>query len=189
MPDPQIIAGGFGGAGTAPPTLGFWGKLPSRGDFVGIGLAKLLVSTWDSWVSAGLAASHAIMGEDWQPAWMEAPVWCFLASAGCFGSESVSGLWMPSVDRAGRMFPLLIAAEGAVTTEWFSLAEDAGRAALAENLGPHELAARLPTPSMGAEMAAGSCWWTEGAPRVAACRRMFAGLPAPEQFVFMLKDD
>jgi type VI secretion system protein ImpM len=188
MSDPQINAGGFGGAGTAPPILGFWGKLPSRGDFLGVGLSKAFVNAWDAWVSASLAASQAAMGEDWQPAWMEAPVWCFRASAGYFGADPVSGLWMPSVDRAGRMFPLLIAAEGGAGAAWFLQAEDAGRAALAENLGPDALAALLPQPTGSVHIAPGTQWWTEGAPRVAACRRVFAGLPPAEDFVLMLKD-
>ncbi len=188
MPHPQINAGGFGGAGTAPPIFGFWGKLPSRGDFVGLGLSKPVLAIWDNWISTGLAASQAALGEDWQPAWMEAPVWCFSASAGCFGPDPVSGLWMPSVDRAGRMFPLLVAAEGVVEAEWYLQAEDAGRAALAENLGPDELSARLPVPLTRIAAAQGSCWWTEGAPRVAACRRAYNGLPPPEEFVLMLKD-
>jgi type VI secretion system protein ImpM len=135
-----------------------------------------------------LAASQAAIGEDWQPAWMEAPVWCFAASAGQFATECVSGLWMPSVDRAGRLFPLLIAAECSPQPDWFLQAEEAGRAALAENLGPEELAARLPSPMAGPQMASGSRWWTEGAPRVAACTRSFAGLPPADRFVLMLKD-
>jgi type VI secretion system protein ImpM len=162
--------------------------LPSRGDFIGIGLSKSVVSAWDNWISAGLASSQAVLGEDWQPAWMEAPVWCFSASAGCFGADPVSGLWMPSVDRAGRMFPLLVAAEGFVESAWYLQAEDAGRAALAENLGPDELAARLPPPLPGTAAVAGTCWWTEGAPRVAACRRVFAAMPPADKFVLMLKD-
>jgi len=128
------------------------------------------------------------MGEDWQPAWMEAPVWCFSASAGCFGNDPVSGVWMPSVDRAGRMFPLLIATQGSVDAAWYLQAEDAGRAALAELLGPEELAGRLPTPVAAAQTGTGTQWWTEGGPRVAACRRAFAGWPPPENFVTMLKD-
>ncbi len=188
MPHPQINAGGFGGAGTAPPIFGFWGKLPSRGDFLGMGLSKTLVAAWDAWISSSLAASQAAMGEDWQPAWMEAPVWCFSASAGCFGSEPTSGLWMPSVDRAGRMFPLLIATECSAEQAWFLQAEDAGRAALAEILGPEELAALLPAPLAGGPIADGMHWWTEGGPRVTACRRAYAGLPSPETFVSMLKD-
>jgi len=162
--------------------------LPSRGDFLGIGLSKTLVSAWDAWISSSLAASQDTMGEDWQLAWMEAPVWCFCASGGCFGNDPVSGLWMPSVDRAGRMFPLLIATECSAAQAWFLQAEDAGRAALANILGPEELAALLPAPSAGGPIAAGTVWWTEGGPRVAACRRAYADLPPPENFVSMLKD-
>ncbi len=95
---------------------------------------------------------------------------------------------MPSVDRAGRMFPLLIATEAGAAPEWFLQAEDAGRAALAERLSPEALAALLPVPVACVDVAPGTVWWTEGGQRVAACRRAFAGLPPPEHFVSMLKD-
>jgi type VI secretion system protein ImpM len=167
---------------------GFWGKIPSRGDFVGSGLARDAVAAWDGWVSAALAASQGALGEAWMPAWMEAPVWCFAAAPGCFGRAALAGLWMPSADRAGRAFPLLIATDGAAGAAWLAAAEDAGRAALADLLEPEALAARLPGADAGQPAEAGSAWWTEGSPRVKPCRLRFAAVPGPGDFARMLDE-
>jgi type VI secretion system protein ImpM len=167
---------------------GFWGKLPSRGDFLGAGLSKQMIAQWDVWVSAGIDASRQSMGEAWQDAWMEAPVWCFRAAAGLLSTAETSGLWMPSVDRAGRPFPLLIAMEGPAAEDWFFRAEEAGRAALQQALGPDALSGRLPSALPGAAIGTGSIWWTEGSPLVAPCRRAFPALPGPERFALMLDD-
>jgi len=167
---------------------GFWGKLPSRGDFLGAGLSRQMVAQWDGWVSAGVAASRQSMGEAWQDAWMEAPVWCFRAAPGLLAQGETSGLWMPSVDRAGRPFPLLIAMEGPASEDWFFQAEAAGRAALEHSLDPDTFSCRLPAPMAGDAIVTGSVWWTEGSPLVAPCRRAFSALPAPENFARMLDD-
>jgi type VI secretion system protein ImpM len=153
-----------------------------------VGLSRSLIAAWDCWVSAGLAASREAMGSAWQPAWMEAPIWRFTAAAGLFGEQPMSGVWMPSVDRAGRMFPLLIAVECEVAADWFALAEAAGLAALDEDLEPEALAALLPAAVLDSAEVSGSCWWTEGAPRVAPCKHRFEALPASDNFTRMLAD-
>ena len=40
-------------------TLGFYGKLASRGDFVSRALPQSFVGPWDSWLAAGLLARTA----------------------------------------------------------------------------------------------------------------------------------
>ena len=169
-------------------TSGFWGKIPSRGDFCGLGLSRPFVTAWDAWISACLAASQKALGEEWHSTWMEAPVWHFTAAPALFGPSAVSGLWMPSVDRAGRLFPLLIATEAAAAPEWFAQAEDAGRAALAEILEPDELWGRLPAASPGVALGGGSVWWTEGSPKVAPRRQKLDTLPPADRFSSMLDD-
>jgi type VI secretion system protein ImpM len=165
---------------------GFWGKIPSRGDFVGAGLPRDVTDAWDHWISPALAQSQADLGEAWLPAWMEAPVWFFHAAAGLLGSAALAGLWMPSADRAGRPFPLLIATASAAGAAWFAAAEAAGRAALTDMLAPDALLGRLPADT-GARLAlSGSVWWTDGAPRVAACRLEFGALPGLARFARML---
>ena len=178
--------------------VGFYGKLPSRGDFVREGLPRDFVEAWDAWWQRGLVATQQRPQEEWRDAWLEAPVWRFVLAPGLCGASGVLGLWMPSVDKAGRYFPLTIAATApgdwtplvASLTAFLDGAEEAGRDALELDLTPADLLERLqrafavgeepaqsPAPAAG-----GATWWTEGGPRVAA--RLEAGAELPEGLRF-----
>jgi type VI secretion system protein ImpM len=184
---------------------GFYGKIPARGDFVRSGLPRDFVEPWDDWLRGGLAASRAALGEEWLPAWLEAPVWCFALAPGVCGAGAVIGLWLPSVDRVGRHFPLTLAAVGAGADPaaliragggFLSAAEQAGRAALAEELPPATLAARVAAAlAASSEEAsvdpslcprAGALWWTAGAPRVPPGAFASPALPQAAAFAAML---
>ncbi|MGH7119647.1 MAG: type VI secretion system-associated protein TagF [Acetobacteraceae bacterium] len=192
---------------TQPDTAhcGFYGKLPARGDFVRCGLAGSFISAWDAWAQIVLTGSRKIMGDAWVPAWLEAPVWRFALPGGLCGSTTVAGLFMPSVDRVGRFFPLCFgcleagATAGAAAEKaggWLAGAEEAGRAALSEDLAPEEVIARIAAPRdvvaiseelrlLAAEVDCG-LWWTDGSPRVPPGAFALAVLPDPERFVDML---
>ena len=86
------------------------GKLPARGDFVRAGLPRDFTDPWDDWLQSVMAGSRALMGEAWLPAFLEAPVWRFTLPPGMCGEQAVLGLMLPSVDKAGRYFPLTFAA-------------------------------------------------------------------------------
>jgi len=185
-----------------PPKVGFYGKIPSRGDFVRYGLSRALTATWDGWMSGVLRDSKAILGRIWLDAWLEAPVWRFALPIGLCGSEAVLGLWMPSIDRAGRSFPLMLAAAfpagdtrllAASGTAWLDAADEAGRAALADVLEPETLAARVPAASLVEQntttvqdAAPLALWWTDGSPRVPPQRFALPRLPDAECFASML---
>ena len=159
-----------------PVIAGFYGKLPARGDFVRGALPRDFTDRWDAWLNPAIAGSRLCMGEDWLPAFLEAPVWRFALSAGLCGERAALGLMLPSVDRAGRYFPLTFAAlyNGGPAPEddpaWLDDCEAAGRAALEQDAGPEQLSAMLRLPE-AAEGAAGrterdmtqSIWWTDGA--------------------------
>ena len=171
----------------AAVVTGFFGKLPSRGDFVRAGLPSGFVTAWDAWLEAVLPMSRATLGADWDAAWLEAPVWRFRLDPGMCGPGGVLGLWMPSVDSVARGFPLTIAAvfDGAAPDDeaWLDDAERCGRAALADDWAPADLIASLPDPTGREPAPAG--WWTEGAPLVPAGIRT-GGLPDGEGFTRML---
>jgi type VI secretion system protein ImpM len=184
------------GAGSA---RGFFGKIPSRGDFVRAGLPSGFVRPWDEWLQRVVAGSRIRLGADWLPAWMEAPVWRFLLPGGTCGPDTVLGVWMPSVDLAGRHFPLTLAmvtpsasVEELLVTGagWLDMAERAGLDALQNDLSPEELALRLdgaagesaPVP----EAVAGGGWWTEGSPYVPPSALARCHLPDASEFASML---
>jgi type VI secretion system protein ImpM len=192
----------------AAASCGFFGKIPARGDFVRAGLPNGFVAAWDGWLQSVIPVSRELLGEDWVPAWLEAPIWRFSLEGGICGTDPVLGIWMPSVDRAGRHFPLTLAAvvpgsaEGLAEHggEWLAAAEQAGLDAVTADALPERLAAALsaaPSPNSlsggeddGQVVGTGSMsrWWTDGAPRVAPRTLEIPGLPDGIAFAGMLDD-
>ena len=174
---------------------GFCGKLPSRGDHLALGLPRSFTVPWNAWLDATLPAVRAELGESWRDCWMEAPIWHFALPGGQCGPACVLGVWMPSTDRVGRLFPLTLAwvgeSEAAPVSDadWRAAAEAAGLAALATDMAPADLAARLaaiPSPSGETRLLETACWRTEGAPRVPAASLSLDRLPPPEVLAGML---
>lgn len=89
---------------------GWYGKLPSLGDFTTRRLPSLFVEPWDRWLASSLAEWRA-GDEAWLEAYLAAPPLRFALGAGVPFKESpgYAGVLMPSVDRAGRYFPLTVA--------------------------------------------------------------------------------
>lgn len=173
--------------------IGFFGKLPARGDFIRAGLPGSFVTPWDDWMARVLQASKLALGERWLDAWMEAPVWRFRLPAGVCGPDPVCGVFMPSVDKAGRHFPATLAMVGPdqVGDDWLDGAEDTGIAALEHILEPDEVIRRLEALTTDhAALPVGLCrWWTEGAPLVPATDFNSDGLPTADMFVHMIAAD
>jgi type VI secretion system protein ImpM len=195
-PDPAALR--------AVAAIGFCGKLPARGDFVSAGLPRRFVDPWHDWMQRMLAASREALAEAWLEVWLEAPVWRFTLSPGVCGPDGVLGLWMPSVDRVGRYFPLTFAAlarnfdlagPACGSDGFLAVAEAAGRDALASDLAPDDVVARLGDAAAniwkaGADPAAcppgGSLWWSDGSARVPRTTTACASLPDEAEFVSML---
>ncbi|TWB41102.1 type VI secretion system-associated protein TagF [Nitrospirillum pindoramense] len=88
---------------------GFFGKIPARGDFVSRRLDPTVVRPLDEWLQASLSTSQRQMGEAWLPSYLDTPVWRFVLGPGVCGDVAMAGVLMPSVDRVGRYFPLVLA--------------------------------------------------------------------------------
>ncbi|KMO17924.1 type VI secretion system-associated protein TagF [Methylobacterium platani] len=135
------------GATPEPATVGFFGKVPTRGDFVSRRLGGPLHDALDQWLSRALVASRRQLGEAWLPAYLVAPVWRFVLGRGTMGPHPAVGVLMPSVDRVGRYFPLVLAAEMPGLTDpwrlfrlsggWFDAAEARARACLDDDFDFH----------------------------------------------------
>jgi type VI secretion system protein ImpM len=93
-------------------TAGWWGKIPTLGDFAQRRLDGHWVGAIDAWLSRGLAEMQQAAPETWLSGYLVAPVWRFALMPGALAdAPGLSlGVLMPSVDRVGRYFPLLLAA-------------------------------------------------------------------------------
>jgi len=91
--------------------VGFYGKLPSHGDFLRRRASDAFVDAWDAWLRECLAASRTALGARWLDLYLTSPAWRFACAAGACGPAPVIGLLAPSVDQAGRYFPLTIVSE------------------------------------------------------------------------------
>jgi type VI secretion system protein ImpM len=184
---------------------GLFGKLPARGDFVRENLPRDFTDGWDAWWQRGLGETQRLPRDEWIAAWLEAPVWRFLLPPGLCGRNGVLGIWLPSVDKAGRYSPLTIAATapddwapsvGAMTS-FLMAAEQAGRDALEHDLAPADLLQRIQDAFIASDAPAGApdlvpgraAWWTEGGPRVAARLESGAALPEASRFAALIDDD
>ena len=149
--------------------LGFYGKLPSLGDFVSRRLPQEFITPWDSWLQSSLAASREVLGEQWLYHYLTSPIWRFALSPGLVGKNAWIGIVMPSVDRVGRYFPLTIACKvpGDVSllhlfsaaSEWFAGLESVAISALEDNLAVAEfdvMVEAMPALDMSGEKSAAS---------------------------------
>jgi len=122
--------------------VGFYGKLPMRGDFVTRGLTRHFIEPWDAWLQAALAESRRQLDQTWLDCYLTSPLWRFALSPGLCGEAAHAGVLMPSVDRVGRHFPLVLATPLAddtnllalTTADWFERAEQAALAGLDSDL-------------------------------------------------------
>lgn len=111
MPREPVAAGTAPAAASDATAPGLFGKLPSRGDFVLRRLSAPCRMALDDWLQACLDTSRRQLGDAWLGAYLNAPVWRFVLGAGVAGPAPVAGVLMPSVDRVGRYFPLILAAQ------------------------------------------------------------------------------
>ena len=90
---------------------GYFGKIPSLGDFVTRRLPTAFIEPWDQWLQTVIADSRQQFGENWLELYLTSPVWNFVLSRSLCGEHPWMGVLMPSVDRVGRYFPLTIACQ------------------------------------------------------------------------------
>lgn len=85
--------------------ISWFGKLPGQGDFVGRRMPRSIGDEWDAWLSHGLDQLRAQRPGQWEPGFIQSPLWFFIASLGG-KTLPVCGVLAPSADRIGRCYPI-----------------------------------------------------------------------------------
>ncbi len=85
--------------------ISWFGKLPGQGDFVGRRMPRAIGDEWDAWLSRGLDQLRAQGPGQWEPGFIQSPLWFFIASLGG-KTLPVCGVLAPSADRIGRCYPI-----------------------------------------------------------------------------------
>jgi type VI secretion system protein ImpM len=191
----------------APVTVpGWFGKLPSQGDFVSRRLPDAFIQGWDDWLQRSLASARDQLGDAWLDCYLVAPIRRFWLAPGLLGGEGWAGVLMPSVDRVGRHFPLTIAlavgrspadslAAALAAGAWYRAVDTVARLVLdidfSVNDFERELAVLAPlhdSPCWAVALpACGSVWWCDDAGGQASGFRCFAALPPADAFAGLLE--
>lgn len=88
---------------------GWYGKLPMLGDFASRRLPQAFIETCDDWLSNGIEASRQRLGDAWLNTYLTGPLWRFAWAPPVVDARWWFGVLMPSVDKVGRYFPLVVA--------------------------------------------------------------------------------
>jgi len=110
-----------------------FGKLPAKRDFIALFAPRGFLDSWEPWMQSSISASRETLSDQWQQAFLTAPIWRFWLGAEICG-RTVLGALMSSLDGLGRYYPLTIfgyADQGAAIPppdldpqdEWFAAAE------------------------------------------------------------------
>lgn len=201
------------GSGFGP---GFLGKMPAVGDFVRHGLPRAVADPWDGLLTDVVDLGLRRHGRDWGGVLAAGAWWRFALEPGACGGHAAAGLLVPSLDRVGRPYPLLVAASLPDGTDaalapfacdaWFTGLERLTAGLLAGACGYEGYAAGLaslgrPVPEggiaaalcrraieerTGALPAPASLWWSLGQDRAASAFAACAGLPPADRLASML---
>lgn len=178
----QPVAGPVSSEPSAPsaagPVAGLFGKLPAHGDFVRRGWPDETVEAVDRWLTETIGAIRAVRDDSDFADWMRAaPLWRGFVPAGQLGPHALHLGVAPSVDRAGRLFPIAagVAADDAAAWDHAERAGEALDAAIYDALaGQGDADAMVAAiaasvgPGKSGDAPGMSAWWLlpDGAPAV-----------------------
>lgn len=89
--------------------VGWYGKIPGRGDFIARRVPVSFSEPWDRWLQQAIEGGQRRLGGGWRDTFLSMPVWRFALGPGVVGVSAWAGLMVPSVDAVGRYFPLTVA--------------------------------------------------------------------------------
>ncbi len=162
-----------------------FGKLPSHGDFVARGVTHEEQLFWDGALTLAMDRARARHDADFTALFGQAVPWRCVVEA---GDGWLAGALALSMDKAGRLFPILLAcrlpAPGA-GAQVAAACEDLLFEALGSGWTADELFRRagdLPMPEVAREGPAPTGWWLDGAELLESPPPRLAG-PLPPDLV------
>lgn len=182
--------------------VGFHGKLPNVGDFVQRRLPASFVDRWDAAMQSALAEAAVAVGGAWRDVFLASPPWRFALATHVCGQAPWIGVVVPSHDRVGRVYPLVLAvspprsADGwphVPASEWFDTL-DAAAARTRDGMDVSmfdALVAMLPDPARSPPQSlpssvhfrTRSVWWRGEQPADGVA---LAGLPDAADYLRLL---
>ena len=187
--------------------IGFFGKVPSHGDFVATSLSRGLQDFLQVWLQAGLQRVQQSFPVDWEERFRAMPAWRFVIERGQWGPATLAGVVVPSLDRVGRSFPLVVVApvpgfsgdprRVCLDDSWFTAAEGIAESSSRRDFDIKEFTAglkRLRSPHPGdlepeaGPRTTGTLWWRRGDDRRLVGFRTSAA-PQPDDLLKLLPDD
>jgi type VI secretion system protein ImpM len=89
--------------------FGYFGKLPTLGDFIHQVLPQDFANGFHEWLQLSMANARESLGDEFLTYYLNCPSWKFIMAPGVCGAQAVAGLTIPSVDRVGRYFNFTLA--------------------------------------------------------------------------------
>jgi type VI secretion system protein ImpM len=137
------------------------GKLPSHGDFVARGVDARERHAIDAWLTASMAHAREQLGASFEEAFDCAPPWQFA----WHDQRWTAGVLAPSVDSAGRRFPLLVARKNLDDRQVraaATLCEEAAANAISKPWKADELASAVESADLpGGTSGCRRGWWND----------------------------
>lgn len=91
-------------------TVGYYGKLPQRGDFLYFNINRQFKVVLDNWFQNGLRLLQSAYSESWEHVFMKGAHWRYAYYTPTISDNAFVGVIIPSLDRSGRYFPFSIMA-------------------------------------------------------------------------------
>lgn len=188
------------------------GKAPTRGDYLTLGMPGPFLDPWENLLARTLSEARGGRGDAWDRSFAQSPAWRFVLGPGSLLPTGVAGVMMPSRDRVGRVYPMVIAVGLPLDCDvvrtpvrarrWFEGAETTAAALVGGLSSPEDLPILLTAlgrPRVGGEGAARSrpatlpdpfsLWWTRGGGGVSPSFLIAPGLPGAATLAALFDGD
>ena len=147
LPDPNAFE--------ADQIAGWYGKLPSLGDFAQRRVKPDFIEPWDQWLAHGMAYWQTSAPETWESQYLNGASWRFVLLPDVWPDQQQLqiGVIIPSFDSVGRRFPLTLVQQlpkwpqckvhAAALLQWLQQLSDVGQDALERQWSVVRLEAEL----------------------------------------------